>query len=46
MRCDSFFQWLAGQPGFRSRLTFADADYFQLPAKEATAEQAQSDTER
>lgn len=24
----NFFQWLAGQPGFRSRLTYSDADYF------------------
>ena len=22
----AFFQWLAGQPGYRSRLTYADAD--------------------
>ena len=24
----NFFIWLAGRPGFRSRLTYADADYF------------------
>jgi len=30
----SFFVWLAGQPGFRSRLTYSDADYFNLSAKE------------
>src|SRR5260221_2079676 len=23
-----FFQWLAGQPGYKSRLTYPDADYF------------------
>ena len=23
-----FFQWLAGQPGYRSRLQYADAEYF------------------
>jgi site-specific recombinase XerD len=26
----SFFLWLAGQPGYKSRLTYADADYFNL----------------
>ena len=30
----AFFQWLAGQPGYRSRLTYADADYFALSEKE------------
>jgi len=30
----AFFQWLAGQSGFRSRLTYADADYFALSEKE------------
>ena len=25
-----FFQWLAGQPGFKSRLRYADADYFNV----------------
>lgn len=30
----AFFQWLAGQPGYRSRLTYADADYFSLSEKE------------
>lgn len=29
-----FFHWLAGQPGFRSRLSYADADYFNLSEKE------------
>src|SRR5262245_9459351 len=24
----NFFSWLAGQPGYRSRLNYADADYF------------------
>ncbi len=27
----SFFIWLAGQPGYKSRLQYADADYFNLP---------------
>jgi integrase len=39
----AFFQWLAGQPGFRSRLTYADADYFQLPEKEARASRASTE---
>ena len=30
-----FFQWLAMQPGYRSHLTYADAEYFSLPEKEA-----------
>src|SRR5262245_41887915 len=30
----SFFFWLAGQPGYRSKLTYADADYFNLSEKE------------
>src|SRR5262245_53405627 len=30
----AFFQWLAGQPGYRSRLTYADADFFSLSEKE------------
>ncbi len=25
-----FFQWLAGQPGYKSRLKYTDADYFNL----------------
>ncbi len=29
-----FFQWLAGEPGFRSRLRYADAEYFNLSEKE------------
>ena len=31
----SFFHWLAGQPGYRSHLTYADADYFALSEKES-----------
>ena len=30
----AFFHWLAGQPGFRSKLTYADADYFNLSDKD------------
>jgi len=29
-----FFVWLAGQPGYKSRISYADADYFNLSAKE------------
>jgi integrase len=30
----NFFHWLAGQPGFRSRLSYADSEYFNLSEKE------------
>jgi len=30
----AFFIWLAGQPGYKSRLSYGDADYFNLPEKE------------
>lgn len=30
-----FFQWLAGQPGYKSRLRYSDAEYFNLPEKES-----------
>lgn len=30
-----FFQWLAMQPGYRSRLLFSDAEYFNLSDKDA-----------
>lgn len=30
----SFFLWLAGQPGFRSKISYSDADYFNLTDKE------------
>lgn len=30
-----FFHWLAGQPGYKSRLKYSDADYFNLSDKEA-----------
>lgn len=29
-----FFQWLAGQPGYKSRLQYSDADYFNLSEKD------------
>lgn len=30
-----FFQWLAGQPGYRSHLTYSDAEYFNLSEKDS-----------
>jgi integrase/recombinase XerD len=30
----NFFHWLAGRPGFRSRIAYADAEYFNLSRKE------------
>jgi integrase len=29
-----FFVWLAGQPGYKSRLSYSDAEYFNLSAKD------------
>ena len=29
-----FFTWLAGQPGYKSRISYSDAEYFNLSAKE------------
>lgn len=39
-----FFQWLAGQPGYKSRLRYSEADYFNLSDKDtrvATARREQ-----
>ncbi|QGP78676.1 tyrosine-type recombinase/integrase [Sphingobium sp. CAP-1] len=30
----AFFVWLAGQPGYKSRLSYGDADYFNLAEKD------------
>jgi len=30
----AFFSWLAGQPGYKSRLQYSDADYFNLSEKD------------
>src|SRR5262245_26067744 len=38
-----FFQWLADQPGYRSRLSHADADYFNLSEKETRIAKASAD---
>ncbi len=40
----NFFHWLAGQPGYKSRLQYSDADYFNISEKEkrvATARREQ-----
>jgi len=40
----TFFQWLAGQPGYKSRLNYSDAEYFNLSDKDvrvATAKREQ-----
>jgi len=37
----NFFHWLAGQPGFRSRLSYSDADYFNLSEKDTRIAKAQ-----
>ncbi|WP_297781703.1 site-specific integrase [uncultured Roseovarius sp.] len=31
----AFILWLAGQPGYKSRISYADAEYFNLNAKDA-----------
>jgi integrase/recombinase XerD len=38
----AFFHWLAGQSGYRSRLAYADADYFNLSDKETRIAKASS----
>lgn len=40
----AFFIWLAAQPGYKSRFTYSDADYFNLSEKDNRA--AQSHTQR
>jgi integrase/recombinase XerD len=36
-----FFLWLAGQPGYKSRLRYSDADYFNLSDKDTRVATAQ-----
>jgi len=36
----AFFLWLAGRPGFRSRISYSDADYFNLSAKDTAVAKA------
>jgi integrase len=39
----AFFFWLAGQPGYKARLQYSDADYFNLSEKDARIATAQRD---
>ena len=39
----AFFQWLAGQPGYKSRLKYVDAQYFNLSEKETRVAEARRD---
>ncbi len=36
----SFFIWLADQPGYKRRISYSDADYFNLPEKDVRIAQA------
>lgn len=36
----AFFLWLAREPGYRSAIAFADADYFNLPEKDVAVARA------
>jgi integrase len=38
-----FFLWLAGQPGYKSRIAYSDAEYFNLSAKETRIAKAHTD---
>ena len=40
----AFILWLAGQPGYKSRISYSDADYFNLNAKDARVAHAERDT--
>lgn len=40
----AFFQWLAGQPGYKSRISYSDAEYFNQNAKDARVAHAQRET--
>lgn len=39
----AFFIWLAGQPGYKSRIAYADADYFNLSEKDVRIAKAVRD---
>ncbi len=39
----AFVHWLAGQQGYKSRITYADAEYFNLNAKDARVAHAERD---
>jgi integrase len=40
-----FFQWLAGQPGYKSRLRYSDAEYFNLSDKDTRVATARRETQ-
>ena len=40
-----FFQWLAGQPGYKSKLRYSDAEYFSLSDKETRVATARRPTQ-
>lgn len=40
----AFVLWLAGQPGYKSRIAYADAEYFNLNAKDARVAHTARDT--
>ena len=39
-----FFRWLSGQPGYKSRLKYTDADYFNLSQKDVSIATARRET--
>ncbi len=41
----NFFFWLAGQPGYKARLQYSDADYFNLSEKDVRVATAQRERE-
>lgn len=41
MQLKQFFFWLAGQPGYKARLQYSDADYFNLSEKDTRIATAQ-----
>jgi site-specific recombinase XerC len=45
MALKNFFQWLAGQPGYRSRMSYADAEYFNLSEADTRTAKASIDRE-
>lgn len=40
----AFLLWLAGQPGYKSRISYSDAEYFNLNAKDARIAHADRET--
>jgi integrase/recombinase XerD len=40
----AFFKWLAGQPGYKSRMSYSDAEYFNLNTKDARIAHAERET--